>query len=113
MALVVYTNQSKHIITYADSPDSFDELGRPDISFIHSVIESNEIESIYDEDPAVLILIDGIQYSLLLCDQAASIKRLPINIFATKLAVDMKIIDSMDTIRGTVIFIELSELSEN
>lgn len=112
MALVIYSDGSKNLATSQEQPEFFDDEGRPSQLFIHSVLESVDVEALFLEDPSMVIEIEGVDYSLLLVSENADVLRLPVNTHVTNIAKKLGLIDKNDVIRGTVIFVSVAELGD-
>ena len=110
MALKVSTDGNKEIITINTHPQYYGDDLTPTKEFLNSVVGGDEVEALFIEDPSLFIIVDNVSYSMLLCNEAGKLLRLPINQIATEIALKFDIIPEGDTIEGDVIFIELSEL---
>lgn len=112
MTLVIYEDSTANSANPKDEPEFYDELGRPNQMFMQSVLETSNIGALFFDDPEDVINYQGVSYSLLLVDNDAHEKRLPINKFVTDMAIKMGLIPADDNIRGAVIFVAVTELGD-
>lgn len=110
MALVIFEDGTANSANAVEEPEFYDELGRPNQMFMQSVLETTNIGAMFFEDPEAVINYQGVSYSLLLVDNDADDKGLPINNFVTDMAIRMELISADEFIRGSVMFVEVTEL---
>lgn len=110
MALVIFEDGTANSANAVEQPEFYDELGRPNHMFMQSVLETMNIGAMFFDDPEAVINYHGVSYSLLLVDNDADEKRLPINKFVTDMAIRMELIAADEVIRGAVMFVEVTEL---
>lgn len=110
MALVIFEDGTANSANAVDQPEFYDELGRPNTMFMQSVLETTNIGAIYFEDPEDVISYKGVDYSLILVDNDAEDKGLPINKFATDVTRRMGLIEEDEVLKGAVMFVAVTEL---
>lgn len=110
MALVIFEDGTANSANAVDQPEFYDELGRPNTMFMQSILETADIGAIYFDDPEDVITYKGIDYSLILVDNEAEDKGLNVNTFVTEVAKRMGLIEADEVIKGSVIFVEVTEL---
>lgn len=107
---IFFADGSYESQSISKNPNSYDLDGRPSQVFLENVLKTDEIEAIYFQDPSIAIRLNNVDYSMILADSNALSNKLSLNVIATDLARSVDLIDSNDSIYGTAIFIEISEL---
>lgn len=114
MALILYSNGEASFIKQATHPEYFEEDGRLNLIFLQTTLDAEDINTIFIDDPETVLTIgegefEG-HYTMFLYDNEADFKFKPVNDFMTDIALQVGMIPAGQSIKGTVVCLEIDEL---
>lgn len=114
MALILYTNGEASFIKKSTHPEFFEDDGRLNLIFLQTTLDAEDINTIFIDDPDTVLTIGEGQfeghYTMFLYDNEADFKHLDVNQFMTDIALEVGMIPTGTSIKGTVICLETDEL---